>query len=282
MRILVFSMMGIVAAGATGARAWSHSEGAAARRAEPGSWVSLEVTVDGEMMPLYRDPGGTERHYVEARKNGRYELHLSNRTGERLGVSLAVDGLNVIDGERQGAGPGRMYVLGPWETTSIRGWRTSLEEIRGFTFVDEKTSYAARSGKANGKMGWIEMVVYRDLERERARDRGRIGGFEERESGPAAPDEARPEAQNQKDEARRAPKAAAPSAGSSYPGTGWGDRMDDHVRLVEFAPEPTPSERLTVRYEYHAALVALGVIPDYARLYQREHGESGFAKPPRY
>ena len=281
MRALVFSLLGMVAAGGTTALGWGRGERPIP--VEPGSWVALDVAVDGETMPLYADPGGTSRRYVEARKNGRYELRLSNRTGERLGVSLAVDGLNVISGERQPEGAGRMYVLSPWETTVIRGWRTSLDEVRGFTFVDEKASYATRSGKANGKMGWIEMAVYRDRDRPRPRERERsYEGFEGRDEAPSAAGEAKRETENRADSARRAPGSPAPAPERSYPGTGWGDRMDDRVRLVDFTPESVPAEQVTVRYEYRAALVALGILPDYARLYERERGERGFAKPPRY
>jgi hypothetical protein len=284
MRMQVISLFGLGMAMTAAGVAVAERPGCAPR-VDPGSWVSLNLVVDGQTMPLYADPGGTARRYVEARKNGRYELHLANLTGERLGVSLTVDGLNVISGERQEAGPGRMYVLGPWENTSIRGWRTSLEEICGFTFVDERASYAARSGNANGKMGWIEMAVYRDRDRGRARSQeGKLSqgrGADRRDAGPAA-DEARPEARSKNEESERRSNAPAPAAGSSYPGTGWGDRMDDRVQLVEYDAETTPAERVTIRYEYRAALAALGIVPAYARLDERERGEGGFAKSPRF
>ena len=49
----------------------------------------------------------------------------------------------------------------------VRGWRTSLEDVRRFTFVDERGSYAARTGRANGKMGWIQAWAYRERYAER-------------------------------------------------------------------------------------------------------------------
>jgi hypothetical protein len=90
-----------------------------------------------------------------------YEIRLGNRTAERVGAVVTVDGLNVVSGEREG-GRGRMYVIDPWGETVIRGWRSSLQDVRRFTFVDEQASYAARSGKANGRMGWIEVAVFRE------------------------------------------------------------------------------------------------------------------------
>jgi hypothetical protein len=58
------------------------------------------------------------------------------------------------------------------------------------------------------------------------------------------------------------------------------------VRVVSFNPEPTPAERVTLRYEYASALRALGILPRQwwarDRLRERERGEAGFAKPPIY
>src|SRR5438128_3880895 len=129
-----------------------------------GSLVSVSREVDGRATPLYPAPDGSGRYYLEAWRGARYALRIANRTGERLGVLLTVDGLNAISGERAPAGRagGRMYVLYPWDETVVRGWRTSLEEVRQFTFVDEERSYAARSGKAGGRLGWIEVEVFRE------------------------------------------------------------------------------------------------------------------------
>ena len=128
-----------------------------------------------------------------------------------------VDGLNVISGERgqrsAGSQPGRMYVLDPWDQTEIQGWRTSLEEVRRFTFVDEQRSYAARSGKANSKMGWVEVAVYR----ERGRSVGSIWPLRsERDSRDRAPAERQDErmratrSRPPRDRHRRRPPRPAP------------------------------------------------------------------------
>ena len=270
--------------------------------AERGAWVALQVEVAGKPAPLYAGTGDQCRYYVEARQGRDYVLRVSNRTAERVAVELTVDGLNVISGERDTARPDRMYVLGPWESTEVRGWRTSLEQVRRFTFVDEQASYAARSDKANGKMGWIEMAVYRERhhvrrqkeeEERRARvQREELGRRRHEGAGPlrgngASPAEEVGAAAEPAAPAAQDTKSAAPSESAgrqkSYPGTGWGAAVEDHVRLVDFEAESSPVERLTVRYEYRDALYALGVLPGRgrARLDQRERGEYGFAQPPR-
>ena len=288
-------VLGVLAA--PGARAHEGSGGV-------GRLLDVSVEVEGRTSPLYAAADGSGRFYFEAREGGRYALRLANRTNERLGAVVTVDGLNVISGLRD-EGRGRMYVIGPWEDTTIRGWRSSLAEVRRFTFVDERSSYAARSGKANSKMGWIEVAVYREQRRyvhrpypyppypppyePSVRDRS-----EEAPSGTDAPESHRSD--EDAATAKDAPAAEAPmlekrvpegSAGArSYPGTGWGARTDDPAVVVTFEPDPNPTERLTLRYEYRSALVALGILPrpwyGRDRLRERERGVEGFAKPPAW
>jgi len=251
-----------------------------------GSLVAVTVEVDGRPVPLYPAPDGSGRFYVEARKGSRYAVNLANRTGDRVGAVLTVDGLNAISGQRDD-GIGRMYVLDPWEHAAVQGWRTSLQEVRQFTFVDERVSYAARTGQANGKMGWIEVAVYRE------RRPWVSSRLREAPAAAAAPPAAEGAARNeatavgdraQSAESKDAPAAATPQAARSFPGTGWGPRAQDPVALVRFDPQPDPAERVTLRYEYRSALLALGVVPRVPecpdRLAERERGQLGFAPPP--
>jgi hypothetical protein len=262
-----------------------------------GSLVALTVDVDDVRAPLYRAVDGSGRYYLEAHEGSRYALNISNESAERLGVVVVVDGLNAITGQiqresgrRKGSNPGRMYVLDPWGRVTVQGWRTSLDDVRRFTFVDEQASYASRSDKANGKMGWIEILVYR--ERERQPDTQLSEGNRssrrrtERDDEPVAGESNRP-APKSDPQASPAPEDAggyeAPSR-RSYPGTGWGPRANDPVIVVEFEPERQAAERLVLRYEYRNALIALGVLPrsvqSDGRLAQREWGNAGFAQPP--
>ena len=287
-RVLPAVLTLMLGACAAEAQWWDPSEA-------PGALVGISVEVDDGRAPLYPAPDGSSRWYLEARAGASYAVVLSNRTAERLGVALTVDGLNAISGERDS---NRMYVLGPWEQSTIRGWRTSLAEVRRFTFVDERASYASRAGKANGKMGWIEAVVYRERRRYVRRHPDPLPWSEERRSddrdraGEASPVPEVPPA-TEPPAAADAPSAKAESprelsrgypGGRSYPGTGWGPRADDPVVVVSFDPQGTPAERVTLRYEYRSGLVALGILPrpwpPRDRLRERDRGDGGFAKPP--
>jgi hypothetical protein len=256
----------------------------------PATLVAVSVQIDGGPASLYPAPDGSGRYYLEARAGGRYSVSLANRSGERVGVVLTVDGLNAISGERD-KGRGRMYVLDPWQGTSVQGWRTSLQEVRQFTFVDERRSYATRTGQANEKMGWIEVAVYRErralaqaLPRADS-DRRRPYPIESQENrAPAGAPAA--EAPSTRDESEASAKLEGDGKRRSYPGTGWGQRTHDPVVLVSFDPEPEPRERIALCYEYRSALVALGVLPPRTtppdRLWQRDRAEPGFAQPPRW
>ena len=254
--------------------------------------VAVSLELDGRKAALFPAPDRSGRYYVEARKGCRYSVALANRTGERVGVVLTVDGLNAISGERD-AGRGRMYVLDPWQSTTVQGWRTSLQDVRQFTFVDERASYAARSEKANEKMGWIEVAVYRERRpyvqaTPLPYPEPRPYPTEEQDGRARAQAPASPESSRSADnrDAAGAAKLEDGAGNRSYPGTGWGEHAHDPVVLVSFDPESEPSGRATLRYEYRPALVALGVLPPYVvprdRLSQRERGEPGFAQPPRW
>lgn len=260
-----------------------------------GALVDVSVQVDGRDAALYAAPDGSGRYYLEARAGAGYAVRIANRTRERVGVVLAVDGLNAVSGEPEpaalgnpSAGPGRMYVLDGWEDVTVRGWRASLEEVRRFTFVDERSSYAARSGLANRKMGWIEVRVYRERRAQvwrppvPAREPEALDDEARREADAAAP--APPAARAQAAPRSKSDSGELGGAGRSFPGTGWGAREDDPVRVVNFEPERTPADSVTLRYEYRSALVRLGVLPRWRRerdrLAERDEARGGFARPP--
>jgi hypothetical protein len=252
---------------------------------QPGNLVGLGVEVEGSTAPLYAAVDGSGRYYLEARQGARYTLHLSNRTGERVAVLMTVDGLNVISGERQAVDQrGRMYVLDPWESADIQGWRASLDDVRRFTFVDEKASYAARSGKANSRMGWIELAVYRERHRYTYRQAPDVSAQSPRAEAPSAGAREK-SGKDDRDDAQAGKRAQGGLAAPSYPGTGWGEQTHDPVRVVDFEAESSPAERITLRYEYASALRALGILPWQAardRLRERDRGEGGFAQPPKW
>lgn len=249
-----------------------------------GQLVDVQVEVAGLPVALFTAPRvGDPRRYFEARQGRNYSLVLTNRTGQRIGVMVAVDGLNVVDGQRSSLSPHEaMYILDPWERTTIRGWRTSLDQVRRFVFVDEQRSYAARTGQANGDLGWIRVLTFRERTPWFARRRD---GWSRRESLPPPAAEREEDSQSKPEAPETLQKGQADKDVSAAPGTGWGERRYDPVHETEFTADGAAVDHLILRYEYAHGLAALGI--DTRRLLARERwrerdGEFGFALPPRW
>jgi len=132
--------------------------------AADGRLIDVQIQVDGVgTVPLYTANGRFDRRYFQAFKGRNYSLVVRNNTNRRVGVLMAVDGLNVINGQKSPLSRNEsMYVLDPFESTVIRGWRASMDHVRRFVFVDEERSYADRTGQANGDMGWIRVLAFRE------------------------------------------------------------------------------------------------------------------------
>lgn len=254
-----------------------------------GRLVDVGVRVEGHRAPLFFKPGDHSRVYFEAFQGENYSVVLRNNTGRRIGVLVAVDGLNVVTGEKSRLHPGEsMYVLNPWGTTEISGWRTSLSQIRKFVFVDEDRSYAMRTGQANGDLGWIRVLAFEeqrpwnDITPQLRHDgREESGERERRGTAPQAAPEEAPRSAAPRDADRSSQKAYGGQ--ESVPGTGWGDKGWDPVRRVDFIAERRATDHIVLRYEYASGLRALGIFPPRrGRVWERDSGHLGFAKPPKW
>jgi hypothetical protein len=266
-----------------------------ARQETAGDLVRVQVLVNGTSAPLYTRWGTWDRSYFQAFRGMNYSLLVTNQTGERVGVLIAVDGLNVVNGERTGlTNHEAMYVLDPYESATINGWRTSLDDVRRFVFVDEDRSYASRTGQANGDMGWIRVLSFREQrpiawrwERPLLRNDESQGRRQEeapqaqsRDGAPSPPPAAGGASEYRGEAKAQAKSMLAPEAAA--PGTGWGDRRYDPVQRTEFAAATSPTDRIVLRYEYESGLRALGIFPRSPRAWERDRGELGFAQPPRW
>lgn len=205
----------------------------------------------GQPARVWRHAG---RLYVEGRPGARYGLRVTNNSGGRVLAVMSVDGVNILTGETAGYGQ-RGYVVGPYGTYDVNGWRKSDTEVAAFTFAPLSRSYAARTGRP-GDVGVIGLAV-----------------FAERAAPPPPPMAVSPEsrargAADSAFEARRAPAPAlgAATAQAARPserlGTGHGERERSAVTTVAFE-RATASPQLIRRLEYDSRenLIVAGVIP---------------------
>jgi len=261
--------------------------------------IEVEVKVAGRTAPLFLASNRPDRWYLEAREGAKYEIRVRNRTGQRVGFVLAVDGLNAIDGRLSAnASNEPMYVLDPYASSTIKGWRKDLKNVSRFVFVDERRSYAERTGQGNGDLGWIRVTAFHESRpRVGGAIRWRESGEEEfRADGSRELQKDAPQAAPAPEAGRRAtngmgvqgggeiaPQAAREPLADANPGTGWGPNQRDRVRTVEFEPRDYPAAQVILRYEYRPTLTALGILPwvePRDRTWERERGLYGFAQPP--
>ena len=208
--------------------------------------VSLEFVDDqGSVFTSYPTGSGRSsvlRAYLEARPEARYSIRARNLSGERVGIVIAVDGRNIVSGERSELGPSEsMYVLEPYQSATYSGWRTSETEVRRFFFTDVEDSYASRISDKSA-MGVIAAAVYKARRATGTRRRQ----SEDSASAPSPSAEAhdRSEAQAER---------------SAQAGTGFGEGQHSRAIRVAFSPARRASERLFFKYEWSEQLCARGV-----------------------
>jgi hypothetical protein len=248
---------------------------------------SVDVLVDGRTLTEYPARG---RRYIEALENAEYEVRIHNPTGARVAVALSVDGLNSIDARHTSAWDAHKWVIEPYGTISVRGWQMSGESARRFYFTTERDSYAAKLGQASN-LGLITAVFFRE--------RRPVTIM------PVTPSERRPP-YKEEDRVRDERSAPEPRAGQSSAGndagrgvakslpaypppddesaaTGIGRSVRNDVQWVKMDLDSQPAGEITIRYEYRAALVRLGIIPrDYPRPNVLDRRERAQGFEPKY
>lgn len=132
--------------------------GCATAAAPPLLDLQLVDRDSGSVLAQYPSAG---RRYSPGTPGARYAVRVSNRTGERVLVVLSVDGVNAITGDTASFGQSG-YVLAPWETADIAGWRKSDDRIAAFEFTSLGDSYAARTGRP-ANVGVIGAAVFREV-----------------------------------------------------------------------------------------------------------------------
>lgn len=214
--------------------------------------LSVEIITDsGQPYPVYpvgsRD--GSRRAYVEARLNARYGIRITNHTGRRLGLVVAVDGRNIISGDRSHLSSSeRMYVLDPYSEAVYDGWRTSRDYVSRFYFTSAGDSYAGAWDDYSA-MGVIAVAAYA---------------------------ERRPSASLYDDAPRR-------RSYSSSPGTGFGEEDYSPAARTEFWPKSRPLARHFLKYEWRETLCRKNVIscqPHWPQPENRFWDDEDYAPPP--
>src|SRR5471032_947702 len=118
--------------------------------------VSVYDRAENRTLPVYSYEG---RYYIAGKPGNEYQVNIrNNQPGEILGV-IAVDGVNAVSGETA-SWIQTGYVLTPYTSFGVKGWRKSLQRTAAFFFTELENSYAARSGRPDN-VGVIGVAVFR-------------------------------------------------------------------------------------------------------------------------
>jgi len=236
-----------------------------------GDTVEISIASDnGRLLPFYpvKSHPTMKKVYAEAVKGDHYRIIVSNKLNRRVGVVVAVDGRNIISGQKSWLKNNeRMYILEPYATNEYSGWRTAQDKINRFYFTDVPDSYAAAFGDKSA-MGVIAVAVYPENQRyEPPMDHAY-----------QAPEKSEPGANKD--------KAAAPSLQSraqERAGTGYGREEYSPSYRVAFDPENTAAESILIKYEWRKTLCDMKII-NCCRLNgysgNRIWDNDGYAPPP--
>jgi hypothetical protein len=232
--------------------------------------VSIYDRTQGRELPIYYHGG---KYYVAGKPGNEYQITLRSKSGEGVLGVTSVDGANVITGQTATWNQSG-YVLEPWATTDIKGWRKNMKSIARFYFTDLPDSYAARTDRPDD-VGVIGVAVFREKpryehygyedeprwnERERRWDQGRAAPSEGAAKAPAranaAPHSAPADSAASRYHGERAPQA------QQELGTGHGERERSRARYTEFErASDRPDEVITIYYDSYQNLAAQGIVP---------------------
>lgn len=219
--------------------------------------VSIEVISDSgssfQTIPhddFWKNGTHVFKKYLEARKGEQYGIVIRNRTSERIGVVIAVDGRNIISGKQSNLGNNEnMYIVNAGDAVRLDGWRTSRDEVHRFYFTDAADSYTIRTFNDFSALGVIAVAAYKEKQQPRPLLE------EKHESSVAGAPAAK--------KSRSADRALA----NESAGTGFGDAQYSPVITVQFDPERSPIQKTLVKYEWRDTLCRKGILQC-----NREHG----------
>lgn len=250
-----------------------------ARSLVPQPAIEVDVIADnGHIYPVYAVNGhgrnSTHRGYLEAVNGQNYAVRIHNNSKQRLGLVIAVDGRNIISGQKSNlAHTERMYILDPWQSATYDGWRTSNSKINQFFFTDAEDSYAG-AWQDHSAMGVIAVAVFNEKNQYRSRMKKSAPFAQGRRDAPLAAESSadRVEAEGVYKEKNR------------QAGTGFGDEKYSYARAVTFKPMEVALEKYFYKYEWRQSLCEQRIIacsPHTPNRFWPEHEEVyGYAPYP--
>jgi len=228
--------------------------------------VEILDRTDNTLLPVYAS--GADR-WIVGTPGHEYAIRIRNHTGMRILAVPSVDGVNAVTGET--ASPDQSgYVLEPYGSVEIAGWRKSLANTAAFYFTNVADSYAARTGRP-GDLGVIGVAVFRERVPVSYAPQPKIAAQRAERSDAAAPASAPAQESAAATGGLGKERDASPDGLASSEmrksydsklGTGHGRYETSYAQLVGFdRASASPEAVVSIRYDRREALVARGIVP---------------------
>jgi len=250
---------------------------AAAHGIPPQTRTMVEIfdRTEGRVLAMYWHDG---RRYVVGKPGNEYAIRVRNSATGRVLTVMSVDGVNVISGDT--ASPRQSgYVLSPYESAEIAGWRTSLSRTAAFYFTSLPDSYAARTGRPDN-VGVIGVAVFAERARPIA-----LGDLRRKDAPRDEANTAQAPSAAPADAARGEATDSVAREAASRLGTGYGRSESSYASYTQFErASETPTETIAIYYDSYENLLAHGVpvAPPLARFQPNPFPDYGrFVPDPR-
>lgn len=209
----------------------------------------FDIQVMGHTLRKYSKNG---QFWVEAPDGKSFKIILENKSPVRKKYVVSVDGLNVIDG-KEASVDGSGYIVPPFSTVVVDGWRMNYNEVSEFFFTKKENSYSELKGDGVENCGVIGVAVFDEKVVLRAIEPilyascdqysvsgnnmtlGAVGDYRE--------------------------GLTVTCADVSHKmGTGWGETKESKVFEASFNAKDKPTYTMSVFYDSRENLIARGII----------------------
>lgn len=99
--------------------------------------------------------------YILGQYGTRYNVRVSNHTGQRIEAVVTVDGRDAISGDLGDYSRQRGYVIDPYGSVLVEGFRQSDANVAAFRFTSPGDSYSGRRGSAQ-HVGVVGVAVFKE------------------------------------------------------------------------------------------------------------------------
>ena len=270
-------------------------EDAAASRA-PASSRGYSVTLEGThgaTLPTFHHQGAT---YVLGAYGDRYNVRVTNHTGQRVEAVVTVDGRDVITGDVGDYIKQRGYIIGPHASVLVEGFRRNMSTVAAFRFTRPGDSYSARRGTPRN-VGVVGVAVFTERVRRpppvamavpkpsRKPGTGRLADdFDAPEAEMRAAEATPSPVQSGSADALGASKRRSRPAPRNNLGTQYGENQQSRAFETRFERKRPghPRQLLSAYYDDAAGLSARGiqVYPRYSGDPSPFPNQQRFAPPP--